>query len=80
METIIFEELNDVQKKVLLEALEFKVADDGQINDKTGKPHICPFSNKKVYVKNASILPGSTIVINTSSLTLSEYITKYVDV
>lgn len=80
MEEIIFEELTNVQKRTLLEALDFKVTDEGQINDKDDKPHICPFSNRKVFIKDASIMPGSTIVMNTSSLTLSEYITKYIDV
>lgn len=80
MEDINFDTLNNEQKKVLLKALDYNVDKNGVIIDKTGKPHKCPYTQKKVLLKNASIMPGSAIVMNTSSLTLSEYITDYIDV
>ena len=79
MEDIQFTVLNDQQKTVLLKALDFDVDENGVILAKTGKPHICPYTKKKVLLSNASIMPGSVIVMNTSSLTLSEYISDYVD-
>ena len=80
MEDITFTKLDKEQKKILLEALGFSVEEDGLVLNDEGKPHICPYTQKKVFLENASILPGSIVVINTSSLTLSEYITDYVDV
>lgn len=80
MEDICFDTLNEKQKTVLLKALDYSVDKNGIILDKTGRPHICPYTKKEVLFKNASIMSGSVIVMNTSSLTISEYITDYVDV
>lgn len=80
MEDISFDSLNDNQKRVLLKALDYNIDENEVILDKTGKPHLCPYTKRKVLLKNASIMPGSVIVMNTSSLTISEYITDYVDV
>ncbi|MBU3958059.1 MAG: hypothetical protein KKB25_03210 [Nanoarchaeota archaeon] len=80
MEQIIFEELTAEQKKMLIEGLCLKIDQDGFVRDKDGNLKICPFTNRKVHFEDASIMPGSTIVMNTSSLSLSEYITQYIDV
>jgi len=79
MDKRTFNKLTIEQKKVLLNALGYKVEEDGLILDENGKPHECPYTKKNVFLENASIMPGSVIVMNTSSITLSEYMSDYVD-
>ncbi len=68
------------EKRVLLDILGYEVNEDGVILDKkTKKEHRCPITGDIVFIENASILPGSTVVINTSALSLAEYFTRYVE-
>jgi len=80
MKNVEFLEISNDDKKVLLDVLGFDVEKDGIIIDKvTNKPHICPLSKTQVKLVDASILPGSTMVINTNALTLSEYMSRKID-
>lgn len=77
---ISFIEINDEEREVLLDILDYEVDGEGYIVDKrTKKHHICPLSNTKIPISSSSILPGSTIIINTSVLTLSEYFSRYIE-
>ena len=74
-----FISLNDEQKLVLLKSLDYNVDDNDYIVDKNNKKVICRYSNQPVLFKNASILPGSTVIVNTSLITISEYISEYLE-
>ena len=74
-----FISLNDEQKLVLLKSLDYDVDNKGYIVDKNNKKIVCVYSNQHVLFKNASILPGSTIIVNTSLITISEYISEYLE-
>ncbi|MBT9146085.1 MAG: hypothetical protein DDT42_01964 [candidate division WS2 bacterium] len=77
---IKFENITTEKRKILLDILGYHVDEDGLILDKkTNKEHICPVTKEAVFIENASVLPGSTVIINTSELSLSEYFTKYVE-
>lgn len=77
---IKFENITIEEKKVLLDILGYEVGDGGIIlNKETKKEHICPITQSVVFVENASILPGSTVVIKTSDLSLAEYITRFAE-
>lgn len=77
MKEIEFLEISNEEKKVLLDVLGYDVDEKGLIISREKKvPHICPYTKREVFLDNASILPGSTIIINTSALSLSEYISK----
>ncbi len=77
---IKFEEIAIEEKTVLLEILGYRIGEGGIILDnETRKEHICPITGSVVFIENASILPGSTVVINTSELSLAEYFTKFVE-
>lgn len=77
---ISFIEMNNEERKLLLDILDYKIDDEGFIVDnRTKQHHICPMSKTKVRINDSSILPGSTIIINTSALTLSEYFSRYLD-
>ena len=70
--------LNDENKKLLLDFLGFTIDADNLVVDKSNnKRVICPYSNKYVHLSNASVMPGSTIIINTSPYTLSCYISEF---
>ena len=77
---IKFEEIGIEEKKILLDVLGYEIGEAGIILDKeTKKEHICPITGSVVFIENASVLPGSTVVINTSELSLAEYFTKFVE-
>lgn len=77
---IKFQNLNIEEKKVLLDILGYDVGEGNIVLDKkTKEKHICPITGDVVFVENASILPGSTVIINTSELSLSEYFTNYAE-
>lgn len=80
MQEIRFLDVNDDEKKLLLDILGFEVSEDMVIIEKKTKtPYICPITKKKVRLEDASILPGSTIIINTSAITLSEYFSRFLE-
>jgi ABC-type taurine transport system ATPase subunit len=74
-----FLKLNDIQKLTLLKLLDYNVDNNKFIIDSDGKKVICPYSKRPVKFENASILPGSTIIINTSLITMSEYVSDYLE-
>ncbi len=77
---ITFLDIADEEKKILLDCLGYSVKGDGYItNAKTKDYHTCPITRERVLFKDASILPGSTLVINTTPLTISEYLSDYID-
>lgn len=77
---IKFEEIGLEEKKILLDVLGYEIGEAGIIlNKETRKEHICPITESVVFIENASVLPGSTVVINTSELSLAEYFTKFVE-
>jgi hypothetical protein len=77
---ISFLKINSEEKIRLLEVLGYGIDDDGYILDiNTGEPYTDPMNNEEVHIENASVLPGSTVIINTTPLSLSEYFTVYVE-
>jgi len=77
---IKFEEIGIDEKRILLEVLGYEIGEAGIIiNKDTRKEHICPITGSVVFIENASVLPGSTVVINTSELSLAEYFTQFVE-
>ncbi len=74
-----FIKLSDEQKFMLLQALGYNVDSNGFIVDKSNTKVKCDYSKSPVLFKNASILPGSTIIVNTSLITLSEYISDHLE-
>ena len=79
MPELIFSNLaNNEEKKFLLESLGYEIdCNDFVLDGKTKKLHICPITKKPVKLENASVLPGSTVIINTNAMTLSEYFARY---
>lgn len=77
---IKFEKIDITEKKILLDILGYAVDENGMVlNKERNEKHICPITKEVVFVENASVLPGSTVVINTSELSVAEYLTKFVE-
>lgn len=77
---IKFEEIGIEERKILLDILGYEVDEGGIIlNKETKKKHVCPITGDVVFIENASILPGSTVVIKTSELSLAEYFTAFAE-
>lgn len=77
---IKFQGIGYEEKKVLLDILGYEVGEDGLILDKlTKKEHMCPITKEVVFIENASVLPGSTVVIRTTEFSLAEYFTEFVE-
>ena len=74
-----FLKLNNKQKLVLLKALDFDIDSNNFIVDSKKKKVICPYTKRPIQFNNASIHPGSTIIINSSLITTSEYISDYLE-
>lgn len=76
--SVQFVNVKDDEKKVILDILGYEVDNEGLVLVKsTKKPHICPITQEKVHLQNASILPwNSNIVINTNALSISEYLSQ----
>lgn len=74
-----FLSLSDEKKKILLKALGYSVDINDYVIDENGKRVLCKYSGVEIPFINASILPGSTIIINTSPYTLSKYLEEYLE-
>lgn len=75
-----FLSLTDKQKKILLMALGYGINKGGFIiNMKDKKKVHCYYTKEFILFENASILPGSTIIINTTPYTLSKYIEEFLE-
>lgn len=75
-----FIKLSDEEKRVLLDFLGYSVNEEGIVVSKeNNRPHICPYTGEPVRFDIVSVMPGSTVVFNTSILTLAEYFSEHVE-
>ncbi len=74
-----FIRLFDAEKKILLDFLGYGVNKDGIVVSKDNKMLICPYTGEPIRFKDASVMPGSTVIFNTSPFTLAEYFSKHVE-
>ncbi len=65
------------EKIILLKALGYDVDKEGYIIDENKERVSDKYSECEIKIENASILPGSTIIIDTNSYSLSEYFEEY---
>lgn len=79
MENITLLQLNNNQRSEVLEKLGFKIDTEGYVLDKNKKKVMCKYSNKEVHISSAAILPGSTIVINATPITMAQYFVESED-
>jgi len=75
-----FLKIKDSEKKILLKSLGYDVLDsDFVVIEGTKKPVWCRYTNRPVIFSEASVLPGSTIIINTTPVSLSSYIEEFLE-
>ena len=68
-------QLNNNNRLLALQKLGYDVNDNGYVIDKNNgnKEVICKYSEEKVHISTAAILPGSVIVINATPETMAQY-------
>jgi hypothetical protein len=72
--------LTDEQKRTILDFLDYSVDEKGVIiSKKDNKPYMCPYTGDPVLFNKVSIMPGSTVIFNTSPLTLAQYFSEHVE-
>ena len=75
-----FEELGDAEKKLLLDAYNYEVDEKGIIVDSLLKePVVSEDIKKPIFLENASLLPGSLKIINTTPLTISKFLREKIE-
>jgi len=75
-----FEKIGIEEREVLLDCLGYEIDETGLIIvKKTKEAYKDPLFGNYTFIENASILPGSTIIVDTSEISLAEYLTRYVD-
>ncbi len=75
-----FDRLDENENRVLLKALGYDINEKGFVVEEHTKNLIwCRYTNKPVKFDEASILPGSTIIINTIPISLSSYIEEFLE-
>ncbi len=66
------------ETKLLLISLGYDIDENKKIIEKdTRRPVLCPITKREILLQDVSIMPGSTLLINTSAFTMSEYFSKY---
>lgn len=78
LKEIKFSKLKESTKLLYLELLGYEVDEKGFIT-KDKKRIKCDYTKEFVPFKTASILPGSTVIMNTSPYTLSSYISDHLE-
>lgn len=74
---MLFIKLTSKEKRVLLDCLGYDVKNGAVFTKKDGEPHICPYTERPVMLEEASVMPGSTVVFNTTELSLAQYFTEH---
>ncbi len=75
-----FIKITDKEKEALLEFLGYAVNKDGLVVSKeTGKLVECPYTRESVRFETASIMPGSTVIFNTTELALAQYFSEHIE-
>ncbi|MBW2994100.1 hypothetical protein KY315_01615 [Candidatus Woesearchaeota archaeon] len=75
-----FEELDVEGKKLLLNAYNYEVDEEGIIIDATLKePVISKDTQQLITLKNVSLLPGSLNLLDTTPLTISKFLREKIE-
>ena len=77
MPNIELVELNISQRLKVLEKLGYSIDEQGYILDKDNRELICNYSEERVHIKTAAILPGSLLIINATPLTMAKYFIEH---
>lgn len=76
---MIFDELNDEEKILLLSAFDYKVEENIIIDKLMNEPVKSEITGKPISLQEATIVPGSMKIIDSSPLSVSKYLREVVD-
>lgn len=75
-----FQSLSPLKKRILLKALGYVSDDKGFLVDVyTEKRLRCKYTKRYVSIQEAAILPGSTVIINATPVSMASYIEEYLE-
>jgi len=73
-------QLNNEDRLEVLKKLGYVLNDQGFVIDVDTKEEVmCKYSKQKVHINFAAILPGSTLIINATPLTMAQYFVEHDD-
>ncbi len=70
-------ELNVSERVKALERLGYSLNNEGYVLDKDNKEITCDYTNERVHIKTAAILPGSLLIINATPLSMARYFIEH---
>ena len=71
-------QLSNEDRIKALSKLGYIINEEGYVIDKSTKKEVrCKYSEEKVHINTAAILPGSLLVINATPLTMAEYFVEH---
>jgi hypothetical protein len=77
---IVFEELPDEEKKLLLRAFDYDIDDDGYILNTTGSRILSEENpGEFLHISNVALVPGTLDVIDGSPSSISKYLREKVE-
>ncbi len=66
---------NDIQ--LTLERLGYFIDEQGYVLNSNKKEVTCKYTQERVHIKTAAILPGSLLIINATPLSMAQYFLEY---
>ncbi|MEE9525380.1 MAG: hypothetical protein V3V78_02120 [Candidatus Woesearchaeota archaeon] len=80
MDDVKLVQLNNGGRLQILERLGYSIDEEGFIiTTKTKKEVVCKYSEEKVHINTAAVLPGSNIIINANPFTMAQYFADHVN-
>ncbi|MFO8110596.1 MAG: hypothetical protein R6U17_08805 [Thermoplasmata archaeon] len=70
-------EINEENRKVILELFDKGIDEEGYIVDETGKRVTCPYTKEQIRSDDFSILPGSATFVKNRSYCFAEHIARH---
>ena len=77
MGELVLEQLNNENRVDILNKLGYSINDEGYVTDSKKKEVICKYTEERIHINTAAILPGSVMVINATPLAMAQYFMEF---
>lgn len=80
MAKITLLQLDNDKRLQVLEKLGYSIDNDGfVVSKKTKKEVVCKYTNEKIHINTAAILPGSHMIVNATPMSMAQYFVEQSD-